>query len=121
MTRDEVKEKIKEKFGTYSRFCKYAKIDRYEFQKDFLTARRVDQDTIDGVWLLFSTIDFPTKEFRMTILKIEDALTKAGGAYQFCKKNKNFNTNTIFYILSGKYQEITPGIKKLMKALKVKA
>lgn len=120
MTRDQVKKKIKEKFGTYTLFTKYAGLDRYEFQKDFLTKNKPDQKLIDKISKKCDDIERPSKEFLKTIDRIKKAIDKKGGVTAFRKEHPEFLENTIFQMISGTYyKEMTPGIEKLMKALGV--
>jgi hypothetical protein len=74
MTRDQLKNKIKKTFGTYSKFCKLAKIDRYHFQRDFLEARHIEaMDMADIEGLVVSLSDQT-----LTLPDIQGCLSSAG-------------------------------------------
>lgn len=121
MTQKELKQAIKKKFGTYSNFCSLVvpPIDRYHFQKYFLTNQNVSQSEINRLnRLVERTINAPLEEFKKNVIKIRKAIDKTGGVSVFCDKNRGFAENTVYQIISdSSYKRMTPTIKKLMKAL----
>jgi hypothetical protein len=105
MTVDSIKIKIKKHFGTYSRFCKLAGIDRYHFQRDFLEASDVtamDMADIDGlVASLKDNVVTPTKvQSKLKLLK--KALNASGGVQAFCRDNAGFTAGSVYASLYGR-------------------
>jgi len=124
MTRDQLKKKIKEKFGTYSKFCRLAEIDRYDFQKNFLTAGKVSTSDIQVYdEMVEKTVDKSespvlTEKQRNRMKK---QIERKGGVIKFCKDNDQFAESSVFQILSGSYGDtVTPTVKELMEILDVK-
>ena len=106
MTRESIKKKIKKHFGTYSKFCKLAKIDRYHFQRDFLQASEVsamDMADIDGlVASLKDQVVNPT-ELRSKLGGLRKALKASGGVPAFCKANPDFKQGSVNGALYGRF------------------
>lgn len=112
MTVEAVKKKIKKKFGTYSNFTRIAGLDRYEFQRDFLTANIVDKLTIAGIDAMVDKLTHTPLEGSLTPEKIEalqEAINSLGGISAFCKEHPEFNKNTVAAILSGRISTGKPG------------
>lgn len=98
MTRDSVAQKIKKTFGTYSEFCRKAKINRYEFQRDFLQARNVskeDVSEINGIVASLSDQGLTLPEIRSKLKSLRKALKEFGGVPAFCKANPEFKQGTV--------------------------
>lgn len=121
MNKESLKKQIKKKFGKYSNFARAANWNRYELQRDFLTKRRVDDDTLKKVARLVSTLshEVPPRSDRNTAKKIKSlrrALNDAGGVIKFCRENPAFSTGTVFKVLAGD-QRYIGGNGKVMKRL----
>lgn len=105
MTRESIKKKIKKHFGTYSKFCKMAGIDRYHFQRDFLQASEVsdmDMADIDGlVASLRDQVVTPTK-LRSKLEGLRKALKASGGVPAFCAANPDFKQGSVNGALYGR-------------------
>ncbi len=98
MTRDSVKKKIKKHFGTYSKFCKLAKIDRYHFQRDFLEAKHVqpmEVSDIDSLVDSLSQKSLTLPELRSKLKAVRRALKEAGGVPAFCEANPQFKQGSV--------------------------
>ena len=114
--RDSVKKQIKKKFGSYSQFARLAKLNRYEFQRDFLTVKKPDVKYCKEVAKLCAKTN-PTgrgvsEETRDHIRAL--IVAEHGGIQQFCKKHKQFVEVSVFQILDGTRKTITPKVKKFL-------
>ena len=98
MNRESIKKKIKKYFGTYSKFCKLAGIDRYHFQRDFLQASSVsamDMADIEGlVASLRDQVVSPTKIWSK-LKSLRRAIKASGGVPEFCRQNKDFKQGSV--------------------------
>lgn len=116
-----MKEKIKRKFGTYSNFCDCAvpKINRYNFQKDFLTKENLTLREVKRISALVDrTKNKSLEEYKKNIKLIRQKLNAIGGVREFCEKNPDFLENTVYQIISSDYyKRMTPKIEALMKRL----
>lgn len=113
--RHTLKKKIKSKFGSYSNFARLANIDRYDLQRNFLTADQPSQEWVVMLGNLASTL---TSVPRYGILPsdrlelLREAINAKGGVIQFCN-DAGFSKNTVFHIV-GKYGPESKDGKKLL-------
>jgi hypothetical protein len=121
MKTKKLKGAIKKKFTTYSRFCKLADIDRYDFQKSLLSKDTVTLALHTQIESLMINTEDSTLISEKKLVKMRAAIDKAGGVKKFCENGK-FAENTVFQILSGKgdYTRVTPTTTALIKELKIK-
>lgn len=135
MKRDNLKNAIKEKFGTITRFAELAGIDRYELQKAFMSfyldkspykelrelaaekCKEIDPEAV-GVFLSDEMI-----------ASLRKAITDSGGLKELVKQfegQEGFSRTNIYDILSGgrrggKYKVgMTPTIGKLIDHFGIK-
>lgn len=105
MTIDAVKKKIKETFGTYSKFTKLAGIDRYEFQRDFLQAATVSKGDIAEINGLVASLKDQASTpatIRSKMGGLKKALKEAGGVPAFCRANPDFVPGSVYAVLYGR-------------------
>lgn len=98
MTREQVKAKIKKHFGTYSEFCRRAKINRYHFQRDFLEASHVEAMDIADIDSLVDSLSdqgFTLPQIRSKLKSLRKALKESGGVPAFCKANPDFKQGSV--------------------------
>lgn len=122
MIKESTKKKIKSKFGTITKFCDSANIDRYVFQKNYLSKKYISpQDEIQLLDLIKST-DFVNKDeltYELRV-KIKRAIEKRGGVVKFCLEHEIVE-NTVYQILgSDHYKKITPKVREIMNILNIK-
>ncbi len=116
-----VKNKIKRKFGSLTRFAKLAGIDRYELQKDFarkvLSPKRAKE--LDR--LVTRTKDkslgneFTTERLKALRAKIE----AAGGPAKFCEEYPKFSYVSLIQILAGKRKLVSATVRELFEHLQI--
>lgn len=114
-----LKKKIKKKFGTYSNFTRIAGIDRYEFQRDFLCKNQVPDELFNDFSFAYEKFDYSPKRPVLNAEKrgwIKDSIQELGGVIDFCEK-EGFSKDTVFQIISGYYELITPNIQKLIDVI----
>lgn len=122
MTQESVKKKIKAKFGSYSEFARMADLDRYEFQRDFLTANRVSKADLKTYNDLCDKLDFVSKDIpQEAIQKVRDLIfDKYGTITKFCKVHPQFPEGTIFRMLSeGGARKTSRKAKELFEFFKI--
>lgn len=115
-------DKIKKKFGTFSRFCKVAEIDRVWFANNVTRKDNVEPEVVSQIETLLATAVDQTGEQALTkekIKSISGAINEAGGVKAFCVKNNTFSEATLFQILAGRYKYITPGVRRLLEHLNI--
>lgn len=118
MTVDSVKKKIKRKFGTYSDFCRVAKLDRYMFQKDFLTKKKVESKYLTEIARIVERLEPEQLKPVFTRAKLKllkRAIMASGGVIAFCQEN-GYSQDTVFKVLAygENYRTVTPVVKKLL-------
>jgi hypothetical protein len=115
MNKEQLQAKIKEKYGSMSKFAKLAKLDRYNLQKLFARKVVTPEDLAIISSLVEDTENKPTKgEITPAQIKaLSKALKQAGGVIQFVKRNKRFSEVSLYQILDGRRKRITPMVKKL--------
>jgi len=123
----QVKQKIKRKFGTLSKFARLVAMDRYELQKLFAaTEKNMNEERQKRMVDLFelaertkasATANELTPKLRKAIKTAIDL--EYGGVEQFCKTNPEFNKFSVWQIVNGYRKNITPAIKKLINTLKI--
>lgn len=129
----ELKNFIKNKFGTISKFAVLAKQDQYELQKFFAVAERntgipgsdkvkAREKRIQSLHKLAektkvkpttNEIDDATRE------RIADGVKEFGGIRFFCSENPEFTEESVSHIIVGRRKRLTPMVKKLLKTLKI--
>lgn len=115
MTKEQIRKKIKAKFGSLSNFAEISGIPRYDIQKAF--ARKVPDKKFMALLEMKCNVLRPrpvdgeiTPSDRK---KLERALNEAGGVIEFTRKNPDFSKDSIFQILSGKRKRMTEKVKEL--------
>jgi len=120
MTVQQVKKRMKDKFGQYSVFARLAGLDRYELQRDFLEAHRVDKSVIKAMAELVEKTGAPKDEISPEkIEELRKALVNAGGVVKFCRENTGFAEQSVFKILAGKRKRLTGKVKDLFDHFKI--
>lgn len=127
MTRERLKREIRKKFGTFTRFCRSAQLDYYEFKREFLDAARVDKADLVIIEARLNDTKGPD-EFTDDLRKsLQEAINEYGGVLIFCMANAQFTASTLFAILSDDrsgdnkaYNRITPTIKQLLDHFNIK-
>lgn len=123
MTRDQLRKRIKAKFGTFTRFCKLSDLDYYEFKRKFLDAPKVDRADLAVIEARLNDTNGPdefTTELRDAL---QARLNEYGGVLMFCMANHQFTASTVFQILAQEkesYKRITPTIKRLLDHFNIK-
>lgn len=126
MTRDTVKKKIKVKFGTYSRFVLIAELDRYEFQRDFLEANRVDKKEIERISKLCDELEVDEDPRMIHPSQVKDfraAIDKFGGVKTFVDKygkQFEFSEMSVRQIMAGDRLMITKKIRSMFNLIGIK-
>lgn len=128
MTAQQLKKKIKSKFGTISRFCRIAGLDRYEIQKFFAaTAKKMTPEReayirkLNEMVLLTSNKGNSNYEITATLRKkIKKAIEDKGGVINFCSDNQEFSQFSIWQIMSGKRKRRTKKVNQLINKLNIK-
>lgn len=118
MIRDSTKKKIKQKFGTITKFCKAAKLDRYTFQKDYLSAKKIDSATEAKLnKLIASTKPEPTELTDKMRKKIKLEIERLGGLDKFCADH-GFKKITVYQIVNGDYYKgVSKQVLRLLETL----
>lgn len=119
MTQEQVKEKIKKKFGTVTNFAKVSGFDRYELQKMFMpfyakTQRYKDllvkvNEKIKALEANPEASEISAEKLDLLKMYVEES----GGVGKFCAENPDFSKDSVFQILSGKRKRMSAGVKKL--------
>lgn len=121
---EQLKKRIKRKFGSISTFAKLIKTDRYELQKFFAAAEKklTDERKTRAKQLTdlvkstkrTATSDELTPEIRQAI---KDAIEKQfGNVPAFCEQ-KGFNSFSVWQIINGNRKLVTPMVNKMLKIL----
>lgn len=121
MTQDSVKKKIKKKFGSYSEFARIGEIDRYEFQRDFLTANRVSKADLKKYSDLcdkLASIDKMIPQVKVEELRASIDLNYHS-VRELCRQQTRFTEVTVFRILGGGVRVTSPKAKELFKFFKI--
>lgn len=116
---ESLKTKIKKKFGTYSNFTRIAGIDRYEFQRDFLCKEKVEDYYYYSVLDDYKKLRYQPKRTPLDSKRrkwIKESIDELGGVIDFCQKEK-FSRHTVFQVISGYYEVVTPNIEKLINII----
>ena len=103
MTREALKKKIKDSFGTYSRFTELAELDRYEFQRDFLTSVRVSHEYVTEISHIFDRLVKQEPTLAGLPLKLKSLrrqIKASGGVVQFCRDNPEFSQSAVSNVLN---------------------
>lgn len=122
MTQESVKQFIKEKFGTMSKFSRRSKYDRQKLQILF-AVKYPEQSELEKVHKLAEKTEVGTAkdEISPKILKrIEKVIEKAGGIRKFCEDHPEFPEPSVYQILDGSRTKISKKVKALCKVLGVK-
>ena len=117
MELQELKDKIKKEFGSYSNFARAAKLDRYEMQRDFLSKKKVDPKLYHKIQSLAGRLKPKGARPKLTPSKIKAlrvALNQAGGVLEFTKAFPEFKKETVYQILIGRYPTITGTVQRLL-------
>jgi len=122
ITTETVRNEIKTKFGTYSRFAALAKYDRYELQKLFSRKDNDPKDLSAVLSLCRKTKigNTPGEISDEQISALSKALMKKGGVIKFCRMNKQFPEKSVYQILSGRRKRITEKVQELLDYFKIK-
>ncbi len=120
MTQEEIqelKDTIKEKHGSYSSFCRAAKIDRYEFQRDFLQKEYPDSKLLAKIDSMVDRVKAKPSRPVLTASKLKAlkaAVMRSDGVVAFCAANPQFKKETVYQILVGRYPTITDTVRGLL-------
>lgn len=112
-----LKSKIKKKFKKYSVFAQIAGIDRYVMQSEFLVKEKVSEEIYDKYSSLCDSLDASGHVVDKSVLALMKAkVEEYGGPFKFAKDH-DISRHTLFQVLRGKYQSVTPIVKKILDAL----
>lgn len=121
---DKVRTAIKEKFGTISKFCRCASMDRYELQK-LLTASDYKLDEtrkkrLESIFILVSVTSIDDSQYLDNKVRHEvyKQIEKRGGVTIFCRKH-DLSTDSVWQIMNGTRKRITPKVKELLAILDI--
>lgn len=123
MKPEKVKQFIKKKFGTMSRFCRLAGYDRYELQK-VLSLKNSGMELAKIYDKAVKTKDtFGGNEITDELRNgLTEAINKKfGSVLAFCEAYPQFKAATIYQILDGKRKNITGIVQRMMEILNVKS
>ena len=119
MTTEEVKEKIKSKFGTIQIFANTVGMDRNTVSGILQSG---DSELLEA--LSNKADEFAAKVDSIINDRIIEDMKKAikakGGLYKFCEDNPEFKSSTVAAITGGKRKTITKKVRALMDTLNVK-
>lgn len=124
LSREQIKQAIKLKFGSLARFAKLCKMEVYEFNN--LIRAKENAETNNSVKALFvkakkmsdSIIEGELSE--EIILKLTEALYKEYKyIIEFSDKNKKFSNVWISKVFHGDIKKITPKVRSFAKKLNV--
>lgn len=112
ITKKDLEDRIKEKFGKKSRFARLAGIGPYELQKMF--AKKVmDPDHINLILKGLEVENQPQVD-PDKMAKLKNAIDDAGGCYTFCKNNAGFPMRLTYMIYNGEQKRESKLFKKLL-------
>lgn len=121
MSKAAVKNKIKRKFGSLTRFAKLAGVDRYDLQKDFARKTLTPKRAKELEKLVARTSDkrlaneFTPERLEALRAKIE----AAGGAQKFCDEYRRFSYVSLIQILAGKRKLVSATVRELFDHFKI--
>ncbi len=124
--KDNLRTKVREKFGTITNFLRISGIDKGDFQKAFMDfyAEKpefkkliVEADKLCDELDNQNPVDDQLSDEKRQLLK--EAIDKEGGVIKFCKDNTKFSQVSVFQILSGRRKRISPIIKNLLEHFKI--
>lgn len=129
LTATGVKRAIKNKFKSFNRFCKLARVDRYEdFQKFFAAyekkktpERYLHLEHLDNLRKLTDNKKLVDTEMTPARIKLVKAAIKIrGGRLEFCRKNKKFSPQTVWQVMNGSRRFISKKVRALLDHLNIK-
>lgn len=122
MTTEQVKNKIKTKFGSISRFARIANLDRYELQKLFGRTNPNIKD-LQKVLKLAQGSQMKTSGKEISpeqVAALKQALEEYGGVIKFSRDHPEFGHKvSIFQILSGHRKRTTDKVRELFTHFKI--
>lgn len=118
---DRLKERIKTKFGSMSKFARLARQNRYELQKVF-SRKTMTPAEVRRLEKLINRTRVKKADGEITEAQLKlfiEAIEAAGGAHKFTKDNPQFPRASVFEVLGGKRKLISNGVRKLFDHFKI--
>jgi len=119
MNANQIKARIKRKFGSLSQFARLSGMDRYELQKQF-ARRSGNAGFLAQVNAKAGATSAQGKGGAIgpeKLARLKQALNAFGGVDKFCLENEaqhgNYSRASIFQLLAGRRKRITPIIREL--------
>jgi len=113
MEKEELKQKIRDKFGTLSNFARCAGMDRYELQKQLvrpdLAAKEITR--LHGICRSTKAKESDIRVEQLETLKVK--ISGIGGVDVFCSEHPSFSRASVFQIISGRRKVMSKGVRKL--------
>lgn len=124
ITAEQLKRDIKSKFGTYSRFCRKADIDRYTYIDRGLNMPVPDQKILLKLSKLVERLDnsncAPDEICEWQRLLLKDKIIKRyGSVAQFLKAKPSYRKNSVSEIINGRRHRMTQKVKELFDLFKI--
>lgn len=122
MTKEDLKEKIKKKFGTLSNFARLAKLDRYRLQIVFAKGTTPPEGELQAIRNAYKELKpketgdlIDPKKLELLEMYIE----QRGGVYQFCRDNPQYPQNQVYPLIAGKRKRNSALVKSLFEFFKI--
>jgi hypothetical protein len=122
MTKDVLKQRIKNKFGTLSNFARLGNFDRYRLQIVFARGTTPPEEELKAIQNAY--VDLKPKETGDLIdpQKLETLkmwIDQMGGVYKFCQDNPDFKQAQVYALISGKRKRNSDLVKRLYEHFKL--
>lgn len=120
MTSEELKQKIKDKFGTLKRFCDRGGLSIQTVQYELAIAKNSSQ-ALKHIEKVLNSLDPDDSDLTTEIIdRMKFEIDKHGGVMAFCEKNPEFNKISVYQILNGTRKRMSTSVQMLMDRLNVK-
>ncbi len=119
-TAGEVKDRIREKFGTVTNFLRISGVDKLEFQKacmPFYANHYGFQKLLQEYYAMVDKIDVTPADDSFTDAIHEELKTHVysyGSVEKFCEKYPEFSQVSVYQILAGSRKRISPLVNTLL-------
>ena len=119
MTSNELKKKIKAKFGTVRRFADTVGIDIKTIQYN-LALSEVNEQSLRHIENLVDGVEAENTDISQEMRdKLREALEDYGGVRKFCEDYPEFNRTSIYQIVSGNRKTMNNTVRMLIDKLNI--
>lgn len=126
---EELKNRIKDKFGTVTHFCDCANLDIYEVQKLFTASVRAESREskrkihLAEIYIICIDTDADSDTVKQISYGLREAIRNKinalGGVSEFVKHNHEYSESTIRQIINGRRKGRSLVVNKLIDKLKI--